>query len=206
MARFINGKIRGKVGDMVGYQIKDKDYIRKAPIRTAPPTEGELKSRFMLEVVSVWLKPIKAFVRQGFRNYSWNFEGFSAAFSVNYKEALIKNGFDSYIDPALVKVSSGNLGLPANLQAELGPEKVLQFTWTPAINNGQGPRDRIMMLAYNPEKEQAFFALFGAIRYQGTDSLPLPGALPGSFHIYAAFLAEDGNRQSESRYLGEVEI
>ena len=206
MARFINGKIRGKVGDMVGYQINGKDYIRKAPIRTAPPTEGELKSRFMLEVVSVWLKPIKAFVRQGFRNYSWNFEGFSAAFSVNYKEALIKNGFDSYIDPALVKVSSGNLGLPANLQAELGPEKVLQFTWTPAINNTQGPRDRLMMLAYNPDSKQAIYELNGAIRYQGNDSLSLTQAQPGSFHIYAAFVAEDGSRQSDSRYLGEVTI
>ena len=205
MARYINGKIKGKLGNMVGFELKGKNYMRTKPVRKAPPTEGELKNRFLLELVANWLKPLTPYLRQGFRNYSWNFEGYSAAFSVAYKEALIKDGLDSYINPALVKVSSGDLGLSENLQVTLAGDQ-LQFTWTPAINNTQGPRDRIMLLAYNPTIKQAIYELNGAIRYQGNDSLSLTQTQPGSFHIYAAFVAEDGSRQSDSRCLGEVTI
>ena len=205
MARYINGKIRGKLGNMVGFELKGKNYMRTKPVRKALPTEAELKNRFLLKLVTNWLKPLTPFLREGFRNYSWNFSGFSAAFSVLYKEALIKDGFDSYITPSLVKVSSGDLGLSENLQVNHTGNQ-LQFTWTPAINNTQGPRDRFMMLAYNPETGQAIYELNGAIRYQGNDSLSLSEARPGTFHLYAAFVAEDNSRQSDSRYLGEVTI
>ena len=205
MAHYKNGKIKGLLGNMVGYERKGQNYLRKAPNRTAAPTEGELKNRHMLQLVSSWLRPITPFVRKGFRNYSWNFEGFSAGFSVNYKEALEKNGFESSVNPSLVKVSSGELGLPANLEVIHSGDR-LDFSWTPAVNNSQSPRDRIMLLAYNPEKSQAIYELNGAIRYKGNASLSLSEAQPGSFHIYAAFVAEDGSRQSESKYLGVVSI
>ena len=206
MAHYKNGKIKGLIGDLVGYERNGENYLRKAPNRTAPATEGELKNRFMLELLSQWLKPITPFLRKGFRSYSWNFEGFSAAFSVNYKNALQKNGYDSYIDPSLVKVSHGELGLSNDLQVLLSPQKVLEFSWSPAINQSQGPRDRIMLLAYNPDQKQAFHELNGPIRYQGSASLSLTSALPGTWHLYAAFVAEDGSRQSESEYLGSLSI
>ena len=158
-----------------------------------------------MELVSLWLKPITPFLRKGFRNYSFNFEGFSAAFSVNYKEALHRDGYDSYIDPPLVKVSSGDLGLPANLQASLEGSQ-LNFTWSPAVNNSMGPRDTIMLLAYDPETRQAFYELNGPIRYHGSASLSLAPAPPGTYHLYAAFVAEEGTRQSDSAYLGIISI
>jgi len=206
MAQYKNGKIKGLLGNMVGYERKGQNYLRKAPNRTAAPTEGELKNRHMLQLVSSWLRPITPFVRKGFRNYSWNFEGFSAACSVLYHDALQKHGFDSFIDPTLAKVSHGNLGLSADLQVLLSPEKILEFSWSPAVNNTQGPRDPIMLLAYDPQTARAFYEMNGAARYRGSDTLSLAEAPPGTYHLYAAFVAEDGTRQSESEYLGSVSI
>ena len=204
MAQLKDGKITGLVGEVVGFERNGKNYLRSAPVRTAPATEAELKNRHLLELVSQWLKPLTPFIRKGFRNYHPNYEGFSAAMAVNYREALQKNGFESFLDPTLAKVSSGDLELPENLQALLSPGKQLDFHWDIALN--QGPRDRIMLLAYDPDNRQAFFDNSGPIRYKGTARLSLADAAPGSFHIYAAFVAEDGTRQSESEYLGSVSI
>ncbi len=205
MASFKNGNIKGKLGKVVAFEQHGRNYLRQAPNRTAAPSPAELKNRHLLELLTAWLRPVIPVLRKGFRNYSWNFEGFNAAFSVNYKEALQKNGYDSTIDPSLVKISSGDLGLPANLQVSLN-DRDLEFTWTPAVNRSQSPRDRALLLAYSPITSQSFYQLTGAIRYQGHDRLSLSQAQPGTFHIYAAFVAEDGGRQSESQYLGEVNI
>lgn len=204
MAILKDGSLTGKIGNLVGYTYKGKNYLKRRPVRTAEPTEGELKSRFMMELVSNWLRPITPVLRKGFRNYSFNFEGFSAAFSVLYKQALVRDGFESRIDPSLVKVSSGDLGLPENLQANLNEQGDLEFSWTPMVSHNQGPRDRVLLLAYDPLSEEALYVLSGAIRYQGRDVLPMADARPGNYHVYAAFVAEDNSSQSDSKYLGEV--
>ena len=206
MAHLKNGNIRGKLGNTVGYEQHGKNFIRKAPQRTAPATEGELKNRFMMQLLSSWLKPLTPFLRKGFRNYSWNFEGFSAAFSVNYKEALQKDGFDSVIDPMLLMVSSGELELSADLQVNLAAAKQLEFSWDPTVHPNQGSRDTTMLLAYDPEKGNVIYELNGAPRHKGEDRLSLALTPSGTYHVYIAFASEEGIGQSDSRYLGAVGV
>ena len=206
MARIKNGLISGKIGDMVGYQVKGQQFMRKLPKRDAEPTEGELLSQHMLRLVTQWVRPVLPFIRIGFRGYHERFEGFNAAVSVVRLEALQKDGYASWIDPSKARVSHGSLPLSQNLQAQLQPGGLVEFTWDRSGTPKCSPRDRVMLLAYNVELQFALPQTFGNIRHSGHDSLQLPPAKPGKYHLYAAFLAEDLSRQSDSVYLGEVEI
>lgn len=205
MAVLKDGMLVGKLGSVVGCRWKGKPYLRRIPVRTSPPTQAELVNRHIFGLVNAWLRPIHEFVKVGFRNYRPSFWGVNAACSVLHKTALHKDGFNSSIDPALVQVSHGSLGLSDDLQVMAEGDSLL-FTWEALGRINKGPRDRIMLLAYNIEAGWARQEISGSSRYQGSHSLSLAQAPPGTYHLYAAFVAEDGSRQSSSRYLGEVSI
>ena len=205
MARIKNGLLSGIIGDFVGYQVKGKQFMRRRPVRKAEPSEALLLSNHMFALAAQWVKPLLPFVRIGFRNYNENFEGYNAAVSVIRLEALQKDGYNSWIDPAKARVSHGSLPLPTGLQAQLQPDGRIDFSWDPSGVSGCSPRDRVMLLVYNVGKKFAVPQTFGNIRHAGSDSLQLPPDVTGTFHLYAAFIAEDLSRQSNSVYLGEVE-
>ena len=206
MARIKNGLISGKIGEVVHYQVKGKQFLRKRPQREAPPTEGELHGQDLLKVVNSWVKPLLEFVRIGFRGYNERYEGWNAAVSVVHREALQRDGDTYWVDPAKARVSHGSLPLAKNLQAQLQPGGRVDFSWDPSGVSGCSPRDRVMLLAYNVEEHWPAFELSGPKRHEGLAWLPLSGNVPGTYHLYAAFVSEDGEEQSESRYLGVVEI
>ena len=198
-----DGSFVGKLGTVVGCSWKGKPYVRRLPVRTTPPTMGELANRHVFDLVNTWLKPIHEFVRLGFRNYSPMVWGVNAASSLLHKTAIHKAGFASSIDPALVQVSSGDLELPEDLQM-LQEGDALNFTWDPGSGTNKGARDRIIILAYNIELKWAKQELSGSHRYMGSHSLSLTGSPAGGFHVYVAFIAGDGSRQSDSRYMGFI--
>ncbi|TCK85389.1 DUF6266 family protein [Albibacterium bauzanense] len=211
----INGPISGKVGDVVGSSWNGIDYIKSLPDRKKPPTENELKNRFRFGLSQLWLRPLLVFVRAGFKGYTETFEGFSAAKSYLSRNALEGEGFETTVNPAFVKVSYGDLPLSEDIQFEKISDSELLFTWNPDRVKGAYPDDQIMLLAYNIEKEDevnsgnAFFSLTGQFRKTGSDTLSIS---PDSFspnktyHIYAAFSAFDRSNQSDSVYLGAVEM
>ena len=203
MAKIKNGYLIGKVGNIVGARWKNKYYLKKAPVRTAPPSDSELQRRFIFKMVSQWMKPLTPFLRVGFRGYHPEIPAWSAANSLLQREALMRNGYDSSIDPALVRMSFGNVGLPAQMSVSLNAEKQLLFTWETAIDANKDPRDRCLLLAYNIERKEALYELGGPQRAEGQAVLSLDGS-PGTWHVYFAFMAQMELRQSHSSYLGTV--
>src|ERR1700682_4371052 len=151
----VNGQIQGKVGTMIGSSRNGIPYV-KGPYKNRTPTVStkELLNRKKFAAAQAWLSPILKFVRVGFRGYSERSQGFVAA-----KSWLLKNGFtgegtDLRIDPALVKVSSGNLPNPEDIAVALTVTGDLKFTWNTA-NDGSGLSDQVMMLAYDVERRYA---------------------------------------------------
>lgn len=204
MAIIKDGNISGKMGRMVGYVRDGENVLRMAPQRTAPPTERELINQYIFGLVQDWVTPLTLFLKRGFKNYSRKVYGANAAKSLIHRRALHRDGYNSTIDPSLVLVSSGKVLLPEGLQASLGAEGEVLFSWDP-VTSGASPRDRIMLLAYNLEKKLPEFELSGPKRHEGTARLALTGNIPGTYHLYAAFVSEDGEEQSDSYYLGSLE-
>lgn len=175
--------------------------------RTTPPTAGELANRKKWALSQSWLKPVQEFVRIGFKGYSPRSEGFVAAKSWLLKNAIVGEGDTLAIDPARVKLSWGDLPLPENLQLTRLDGKRVQFTWDPQFSDDIAHAgDQIMMLAYNVAKDKVVSNLYGQVRKQGVDILDIDTSKTGTFHLYVAFVAHDRSRQSESVYLGTVDI
>src|SRR5690606_34337514 len=121
----INGAFTGKIGNTIGSSWRGIPYMKSRSHRTKPATEGEKINRFIFGMTQQWLKPLKEYLRIGFNNYTLTNQGVNAAKSFLYKNALIKDGFNSTIDPTLVKVSHGDLPFPATMDVELKSDNTL---------------------------------------------------------------------------------
>lgn len=204
----INGPFRGKVGTVIGCTWKGIPYMRALPKkRTSEPSEKEMASRKKWALSQQWLQPVLQIIQVGFKGYSPTAEGFVAAKSYLMKYAFEGKAPDLYIDPALVKVSAGNLPLPRSITAIKLAEDRVRFTWDPTPPSDDcDSHDQVMLLAYDVINGTAYYTLPGELRRKGTAVLELPPNKPGTYHLYAAFVAFDRSRQSDSIYLGTVDV
>jgi hypothetical protein len=202
----INGPIQGKIGKVIGSSRKGIFYV-KGPYKKRTPrvSEKELANRKKFAAAQAWLGPLLDFVREGFRGYSPRAEGFIAAKSWLLNKSFVNESSGLQIDPALVKLSSGDLPLPEEIKAVFTEGGDLRFTWTPSDPRAPDALDQIMMIAYDIKKEMATYVTTGQFRSSGTDTLYLSGSNEKQFHVWAAFRAADRSRQSDSIYLGEFE-
>lgn len=194
----------GKIANLVFVNRPGMPYVRSRPRkRKIPPTQGELLNRHLFKLVRLWLRPLYAVVRIGFRGYSEGFEGINAAVSQIHREALQRDGYASWVDASLVKISHGSLELPEAIEASLEGQEVL-FTWDPGSDRKKDPHDKVMLAAYNVEAKRAVYKLFAAERWQGSARLSVEAAPEGVYHLYLAMLAADGNNRSNSNYVGII--
>ena len=198
----VNGAFSGKLGSVVGATWKGKPYMRSMPSKyTGPVSEGVIAGRKKFATAHLWLKPLLPFVRVGFKGYSPTAEGFVAAKSHLLKNSFESNGDNLVINPALVKVSHGDLPLPANITAVKLASGKVQFSWDITDVNKDNRFDQAMLLAYDVEKGVAYYQAPGQPRMNGGDELTIG---TGTFHLYVAFVAGDRSRQSDSVYLGTI--
>jgi hypothetical protein len=197
----INGVFIGKVGTVVGCVWKGIPYMRsKGNQRTGPATESELKNRSKFAAAHNWLQPLLVFLRSGFAGYTETVTGFNAAKSYNLKNAML-NG---QMIPELAKVSYGDLPLSEEISVICQDAK-LHFNWSTAELPGASLKDQIMVLAYHPESKVAIFDTQGAFRSMGNQILDTYSEFAGkTVHVYAAFVAADRGKQSDSHYLGAI--
>ena len=151
------------------------------------------------------MNPISSFLRLGYHNVVPNLHALNAAKSAIHKTAVNREG-EPHIVPELVKVSAGSLALSEDLDAILVGDRELNFLWDDSASSRKNPRDRIIMLAYNPDTESAFMDTSGFPRSAGYGILNLGATAAGTYHLYAAFIAEDQRSQSDSAYLGTVAV
>lgn len=204
MGRLINGfngPFVGKAGAMIGYTVNGIGYIKGLyKKRTKKPKEGEILNQKKFAAAQAWLKPITAFVRVGFKGYNERFQGFVAAKSWLMKNCIQVIDGEIWIDPALVKISSGDLPLPENIRCILQEPNTFRISWTPTRERGYH-YDQAMVLAYEL-KHTAYGPVFGSDRASGEVLVPV-NLSPHPYHVYLAFIAADRSRQSDSVYLGE---
>jgi len=201
----IMGPIVGKVGTVVGSSRNGKPHV-KGPYkkRTKKVSKTELGNRDKFRQSQRWLKPVLEFVREGFSKYKKT----SGAFVIA-KQQLLLNAFegtapDIRINPALVKLSTGELPLPADIVAEHTAPGQVQFTWSVEGVDHHNKYDQVMMLAYNIENGDAWYNITGQFRSTGADTLNIDPTAGKTHHLYLAFTSADRSMQSESVYLGAI--
>lgn len=209
MGRLINGAngpFIGKVGAIIGYTVNGVGYIKGLyKKRTKAPTEKEALNRKKFAAAQKWLQPIQAYARAGFKGYNERFQGFVAAKSFLLKNALNVIDGEIVIDPALVKISFGNLPLPENIECVFQDPYTFRFSWATELSEGK-VHDQVMVLAHHVEGCDECGIVYGSYRNTGEQLVPVGDPTGKTFHIYLAFIAADRSRQSDSVYLGKFEF
>lgn len=204
MARLINGingPFVGKAGSVIGYTVNGVGYLKGLyKKRTKKPKEGEILNRRKFAAAQAWLHLVTDFVRVGFKGYNERFQGFTAAKSWLMKNCIQVIDGEIRIDPSLVKISSGNLPLPENIQCSLQEPNTFRISWAPSWERGL-LSDQAMVMAYD-QKHSPYGVIYGNDRTTGEELVSVyPSSEP--YHVYLAFIAADRSRQSDSVYLGE---
>jgi hypothetical protein len=206
MNQGILGAFSGAIGPVIGSSWYGIPYMKSRPTKRAKSTsEKEKLTRTRFAMVHNWLQPLLDVVREGYKNHSLKSRGFNAAKSYVLKNAIEGTAPDLFINPALVKLSYGNLPISPGITVEKSGPAEIKFTWGPEIPADAHYADQVMLVAYNVEEKIARDILYGPLRGTGEATLPIPVA-GKPFHIYLAFIAHDRSRQSDSVYLGEIEM
>ncbi len=202
MARFQNGILggfSGKVGTVVGYTRYGQTYMRSTPKKiTKEPSDDQLINRKAMKAAMAWLKPIVAYVRIGFQNYSEKQHGFGSAVSYTKLNALRE---DKTVDPSLALISWGDLPLPVDAAVTNPEQGILEFTWQIEKDS----KDRALVLVYANATEH-MGDLCGARRKEGMHILECQQLIGREADIYLGFLSEERDRCSNSVYLGRMRI
>ncbi len=198
-----NGPFIGKAGSFVGYTVNGVGYIKGIyKQRTKPPTEKEALNQRKFAVAQRWLRALTPFLKAGFKGYNERFQGFVAAKSYLMKHAMRMDEGEIVIDPALVRISSGTLAMPEDLAIVREEPDNFRITWKASWDLDR--YDQLMLLAYDTENLLAYGFVYGNIRATGEQLMKVrPGKV---YHVYAAFIASDRSRQSDSAYLGKFEF
>jgi len=203
----ILGGFTGKVGNVVGYSTYGVDRMRSISDRTAPATAAELRNRKQFKLVQDTLNCIKELIKIGFKNYWTKTGGTRGAISYNKTKAVQLIGDDCAIDPERFRFSGGVLPGLGNAAFELERDDLLRFNWNPELVYGASPKDQVMLLAIDLEEKKACYECLGNFRGSGTDVLRLSNNLKGkNLDIYIAVVAKDRSKQSDSQYLGRINI
>ncbi|WP_411275282.1 DUF6266 family protein [Daejeonella sp.] len=207
MGRLINGPngpYIGKAGSYIGYVVNGVGYIKGIyKRRTKAPTKDEAFNREKFAVAQRYLRSLIYYVKPGFKGYNPRFQGFAAAKSYLMRNALKVIDGKIVIDPALVKISFGNLRLPDDIKCEFQEPDIMRVTWKPS---GIGASDQAMILFHNTEAADPFGSVYGNYRQSGEETVVVKNPHGTTLHGYLAFVAADRSRQSDSMYLGKFEF
>ena len=211
MATFENGILggfRGKVGTVVGILQGDQYHMRSLPRKRKKRTPGELSNEDKFAIVQAHLKPVKDLVRAGFKNYYTKTGGIRGAVSYTRKIAVVTDDAGSYIDPALFRISGGELAGAVDPTVTLQNGNLLSFKWDVSGVTQFDGSDQMLVLVYDAGNLRAVTRIFdGAFRHAGEMSIALPAVFQGTeVDIYIGFVAADRSGQSDSQYLGRMAV
>jgi hypothetical protein len=200
----ISGSFHGKIGPVIGSSRNGVPYMKgKGNPRTKPFSNAEVANHNKFSTAHTWLQPLIKVLRVGYNGYSKTTYGFNAAKSyvLNYAMEF------GQVLPELVKISLGDLPLSSDFKVSIAEDRKLLFNWSTAHIDDANHKDQLMVLAYHPENAIAIYEIHGAFRETGAQVLELVRDLAGkTIHVFAAFIAADRSRQSDSLYFGPITL
>ncbi|MBB5436909.1 hypothetical protein HDC92_000573 [Pedobacter sp. AK017] len=205
----IAGNYRGKIGNLIFYEVKGRQVVRTVGKSTVPPTPAQLQNRNEMEAVVSFLRPLKELISIGFNIKAKGTSCTPYNMAVSYNKIHAVKGAYPNVTVAYEKVlvTEGKIREADDPMVELKPEG-LRFSWfCPAHLEWPRPNDQVILLAYFPKLEKAEYLLYGPSRMSGVANLPLsPDLLNAYMEVYISFIALDRKQIANSCYLGNFNL
>jgi hypothetical protein len=198
---------RGRIGGIVYYYLNGVLVARTIGVNDGPPSVLQQAGRVATKIVANFLNPLKSFIKVGYEldakiNKS---QAYNQAYSYLRKNAIKGTYPDLELDYGKVLLTWGGMPLPPNPRVAV-TDRGLTFTWDIAGEvAGTHWTDQVMVVAYFPERNSAFYLTGGARRDAGAEFLPLDGMIRGQVvETYFSFIADDRSSIATSVYTGRL--
>ena len=203
------GPHRGRIGNMVYYNLNGQNVGRRIGRLTKPSTENQIINQAKMKLVPPFLSSLSEFIKVGFsiEKLGTPKNAYNIAMGLNINEIVTGEYPALTIDYSKVILSAGVLKPAQNPAAEMTTDGI-NFSWD---TNPQMPweesTDQVMMLAYFPEQKKVFYTLFGKDRLAGTDSLPIPADLIDQpVYTYISFIAANRKQLANSTFINALNL
>lgn len=206
----ILGPIEGPVSQVTGYIRLGVPVLRKKQKLnpTKPRSEKQTAANNRFAFAMKFVKPITPFLNVGFsvgREKGHTAHNFAVSKVLAAVDGLNPDFQFKYED---ILVADGNLQEALSPRVEMKTSGTLEFSWEqPERQSYARGQDQVMLLAYMPEEDVAFYITSGARRSTGQDFLEVCTGKSGQvFETYIAFISDDRKKISKSTYTGQIVI
>ncbi|MFB5946523.1 DUF6266 family protein [Albibacterium profundi] len=200
------GPFEGRVGNVIGYRWRGKFVMRSRPKskRRGQSTEKQLASRARLRLMQAYLQERVDFIRKGFSLAPElsKMSAFNAAMSYNLKNSISGEYPDYQVDFSKVVFSRGELVLPKDIHMSQEGDR-LRVSWSTEIEEDASSNDQAMIMLSGVEDPTGNHSANS--RGAGSDAIDIGRLKPGTeLFVHIAFISDDRQRVSDSKYLGSI--
>ena len=204
----ILGGFSGKVGPVIGSSWKGKAVMKAQALSyNDRNSEQQQQQRMKFGLIGKFVSSIIGFVNVGFRKRAVGMTAPNAAVSCNIDTAITGTWPNYQLDYTLTLVSDGPVDLPYSPNAT-ADGTTLSLTW--ADNSGMGNAetgDKVMVLVYNPTKNQTIYNTSLAERNERNATLTLPTAWTGdTVNVWMAMVRPSSGDSSKSTFLASLPL
>jgi len=200
--------IRGKIGNIVIYQWKNKVCARSKPKKARKKSIRTVKQQAQsnkMKVLSPFLNPISEFLQIGFKQIAIDrdISANNAAKSVNMKNAIKGEFPEQQINWDTVLVADGELVKPENVAVTV-TENTFNFIWDEDKTGLGSPNDRAIILLYDKTFGVVHANYSGGRRDELKDTFRLDPrySKDRTYEVFIAFKDVMSDEVSRSVYCG----
>lgn len=202
------GGFSGKVGPVIGTSWKGKAVMKaRALSYNDRQSQAQLEQRMKFGLISKFVCSMAGFINEGFNNRAVEMTELNAAVAANINDAITGTYPNYEVDYTLCLVSNGNIDLPYSPSATADGTS-LSLTWSD--NSGMGNAetdDKVMVVAFNPTKNQSVYSTNLAERNERSATFTLPTAWTGdTVNVWMAMKREKNGETSKSVHLASLTL
>ncbi|WP_316821223.1 DUF6266 family protein [Pedobacter gandavensis] len=199
------GHFKGKVGNLVFYMLNGQPVVRLIGKKGKPSTL-QLANYQKMSVTMNLLSHMSGFIKLGYGIQAKGTVHNAHNLATSYlKKNALKGEYPNIsVDYGKVKLSEGSMPETPDLKI-FKVAGGLEISWDPTHSQELKHNDSVMVMLCFPEKERGREYLNIARRSEGKCFLPLmEEQLKQQIEPYIAFISADGERVSDSVYLGNL--
>ena len=206
----MTGRIHGKCGKYIFYEIYGKKCIRSLPfVVKQPNSPKQMEHRQKLLLLTELGQILKFFLRKTMKSRNQNINCFNRFIKLNYAANAISGKYpDLKVDYSRLIVSAGEIGTVSRCLIYKVEKKKISLQWIEHSNGYNfNYSDRASLLIYN-ETQNCFLDYYGnSMRIEKQMNVDIPVSWQNSkLHMYFFFKSADAEIFSPGTYIGNLQF